>query len=280
MHTVLWIAIGILVGWSARIMTRQRSYGLLGDLLIGLLGGLVGGSLFRLVGITSPTDLLAEAAVALFGAVLLLGAARMFRRVYRGAQKVVASAPAAALLAAGDLDAHLRRLGDAERRVLDRLLRRQPQVRDTNTQFEQELTFGQRVADRVASFGGSWTFIGLFFAVLLAWMALNSELRRPFDPYPFILLNLVLSCLAALQAPVIMMSQNRQSAKDRSDAKNDYEVNVRAELQIIGLHEKLDALRDEEIVRLARLLDEQRQALETLRRRLGDAERAQPDAPA
>jgi uncharacterized membrane protein/uncharacterized membrane protein YeaQ/YmgE (transglycosylase-associated protein family) len=267
MHTVLWIAIGILVGWSARIMTRQRSYGLLGDLLIGLLGGLVGGSLFRLVGITSPTDLLAEAAVALFGAVLLLGAARMFRRVYRGAQKVVASAPAAALLAAGDLDAHLRRLGDAERRVLDRLLRRQPQVRDTNTQFEQELTFGQRVADRVASFGGSWTFIGLFFAVLLAWMALNSELRRPFDPYPFILLNLVLSCLAALQAPVIMMSQNRQAAKDRLDARNDYEVNLRAELAIMELHAKLDEARERQWARILELQEKQLQLVERIEQR-------------
>jgi len=264
MHTVLWIAIGMLVGWSARIMTRQRSYGMLGDLLIGLMGGLFGGWLFRLFGIASPTDLAAGSAVALFGAVLLLGAARVFRRVYRGAQRAVTSEPAAALLAAGDLDAHLRRLGDAERRVLDRLLRRQPQVRDTNLQFDEQQTFGQRVADRVAAFGGSWTFIGLFGAVILVWMALNTELRRPFDAYPFILLNLVLSCLAALQAPVIMMSQNRQAAKDRLDARNDYEVNLRAELAIMELHAKLDEARERQWARMLELQEKQLRLLEAL----------------
>jgi uncharacterized membrane protein len=97
---------------------------------------------------------------------------------------------------------------------------------------------------------------------MISWMTVNQEMSRAFDPYPYILLNLVLSCLAALQAPIIMMSQNRLSAKDRSDAKNDYEVNVRAEMQIIGLHAKLDALRDEEIQRLTRLIEEQKQALE------------------
>ena len=113
---------------------------------------------------------------------------------------------------------------------------------------------------------------------MISWMAMNQELTRAFDPFPFILLNLVLSCLAALQAPIIMMSQNRLSAKDRSDAKNDYEVNVRAELQIIALHAKLDALRGEEIGRLAQLVEEQQRALDGLRTRLGGAARGTGDA--
>ena len=122
----------------------------------------------------------------------------------------------------------------------------------------------------MALFGGSWTFIGLFFIAMFSWMTMNQELARAFDPYPYILLNLILSCLAALQAPIIMMSQNRLSAKDRSDAKNDYEVNVRAELQIRGLHEKLDSMREEELVRLTRVVELQQQALDALRQRLDD----------
>lgn len=110
-------------------------------------------------------------------------------------------------------------------------------------------SFGQRLADRVAAFGGSWSFIILFGAILTAWIGLNSwilvALHRPtFDPFPYIFLNLVLSMIAALQAPVIMMSQNRQSEVDRRRAENDYEINLKAELEIIQLHEKLDELRD------------------------------------
>jgi uncharacterized membrane protein len=103
-------------------------------------------------------------------------------------------------------------------------------------------TLGERAADVVASFGGSWTFIGLFMAVLGGWIMLNvvGLLRQPFDPYPFILLNLVLSCVAALQAPVIMMSQRRQETKDRLRSQNDYQVNLKAELEIRQLHEKID----------------------------------------
>ena len=109
---------------------------------------------------------------------------------------------------------------------------------------EQPLTQGQRWADHIASFGGSWTFILLFFGVILGWILLNvAVLRRPgFDPYPFILLNLLLSCLAALQAPVIMMSQNRQEEKDRERAKKDYMINLKAELELRVMHEKLDHL--------------------------------------
>jgi uncharacterized membrane protein len=104
------------------------------------------------------------------------------------------------------------------------------------------LTPGQRVADKIASFGGSWTFIISFFSFILIWMLINIWLlsARPFDPYPFILLNLLLSCLAAIQAPIIMMSQNRKEEKDRSRSENDFKVNLKAELEIRMLHEKID----------------------------------------
>jgi len=110
--------------------------------------------------------------------------------------------------------------------------------------FDSKLTFGQRLADRVASFGGSWSFIIIFGATLLIWIGINSLLllKRPFDPYPYILLNLVLSCLAAIQAPIIMMSQNRQEAKDRLRGEHDYQVNLKAEIEIRQLHIKLDQL--------------------------------------
>jgi uncharacterized membrane protein len=126
-----------------------------------------------------------------------------------------------------------------------------------NAQFHGELTLGQRLADQVAAFGGSWTFIILFGIVLAAWVLLNSwMLPHPdiFDPYPFIFLNLILSMLAAIQAPVIMMSQNRQTSKDRLAAANDYEVNLKAELEIMTLHEKIDDLR---INRFETLLEKQ-----------------------
>src|SRR4029079_8635038 len=100
------------------------------------------------------------------------------------------------------------------------------------------------------------------------WMTLNEELRRPFDPYPYILLNLLLSCLAALQAPVIMMSQNRQAARDRSDAKSDYEVNLRAEMEITAVHTKLDLLRDQQWVRLLSALDDQQRQLAVIQEKL------------
>ncbi|OGX85417.1 hypothetical protein BEN47_14985 [Hymenobacter lapidarius] len=122
---------------------------------------------------------------------------------------------------------------------------------------ELPLTRGQRWADHIASFGGSWTFILLFFGVILGWILLNvAVLRRPgFDPYPFILLNLLLSCLAALQAPVIMMSQNRQEEKDRERAKKDYMINLKAELELRIMHEKLDHLAQQQSQLLQQLAD-------------------------
>ncbi len=145
-------------------------------------------------------------------------------------------------------------------------------------------TFWQRLADRVAAVGGSWAFIGGFFLFLLAWVGVNLLVlgpvwRREFDPYPFIFLNLLLSMLAAIQAPVIMMSQNRASAKDRLQAEHDYMVNLRAELEIMRLHDKLDALRANEVDALVR---DQTNQLETLRRqvsRLADAASRSTAAP-
>lgn len=133
--------------------------------------------------------------------------------------------------------------------------------RNTNQTFDASLTFGQRLADKVAAFGGSWTFIIIFVGILLSWVALNSVVlakqHDAFDPYPYILLNLVLSMLAAIQAPVIMMSQNRQAAKDRLDAAHDYEVNMKAELEISALHSKLDALREQQWAELVAMQQEQ-----------------------
>ena len=112
------------------------------------------------------------------------------------------------------------------------------------TQIEDSFTFGQRLADNIAAFGGSWTFIGIFFTFILLWMSVNIYIlaTKPFDPYPFILLNLILSCIAAIQAPIIMMSQNRQEQKDRQRGEQDYKVNLKAELEIKLLSEKIDHL--------------------------------------
>ena len=130
-----------------------------------------------------------------------------------------------------------------ERRVVERAARRQTVTRPTHRQFESSLSFGQQLADRVAAVGGSWRFIIFFALFLAAWAATNSLfLARPLDPYPFIFLNLLLSMLAAIQAPVIMMSQNRQAARDRLQAQQDFEINLKAELEILMLHEKVDRL--------------------------------------
>jgi uncharacterized membrane protein len=135
-------------------------------------------------------------------------------------------------------------LSQRERRVIARVARRVHTARDVNQVFEQNLSFGDRLADKVAIVAGSWRFILGFCAFLLTWALLNALVLvgTAFDPYPFIFLNLLLSMLAALQAPVIMMSQNRQAAKDRVAASLDYEVNVKAESSIAELHDKVDRL--------------------------------------
>ena len=160
----------------------------------------------------------------------------------------------------------IRQAGEHERRVIVRLLLREFSVPHTNKVFDSSLTFGQRLADKVAAFGGSWTFILLFFGVMLVWILLNVAVGRMFDPYPFILLNLVLSMLAALQAPVIMMSQNRQAAKDRLDAQHDYEVNLKAEMEIMALDTKMDELRLAQWNELIRLQRAQLDVLQELQR--------------
>jgi uncharacterized membrane protein len=154
------------------------------------------------------------------------------------------------------------------------MAQRQAISRDTDTEFRESRTFGERLADRIAAVGGAWTFILLFLAFLAGWTFVNTEILAPrreaFDPYPYIFLNLFLSMLAALQAPVIMMSQNRQVSRDRLEARNNYEVNLKAELEIRELHDKLDVLREAQWAELVRMQNEQSRLLESV---LSDARR-------
>jgi uncharacterized membrane protein len=138
-----------------------------------------------------------------------------------------------------------------------------------DAEFEQKWTLGERMADRIATFGGSWSFLILFGVFLALWVGMNSLVlvSRPLDPYPFIFLNLVLSCLAAIQAPVIMMSQNRQEAKDRLRSQHDYQVNLKAELEIRHLHEKVDHLLSHQWQRLMQIQELQLEMLSDLDRR-------------
>jgi uncharacterized membrane protein len=171
-------------------------------------------------------------------------------------------------------NSNLARLGAAERRVMEYLLDQRRVTRDVNRELEENRRLGERVADRIASFGGSWTFILLFLVVLVGWVVLNSLVLarrgRAFDPYPYILLNLFLSMIAALQAPVIMMSQNRMAARDRVEATHDYEVNLMAEVEIRTLHDKLDQLRDHDWASLVVQQQEQIRLLERLLDRAGE----------
>jgi uncharacterized membrane protein len=134
------------------------------------------------------------------------------------------------------------------------------------TDSVEKPTPGQRIADKVALFGGSWKFIIIFGIVLFSWICINSFLllKKPFDPYPFILLNLILSCIAAMQAPVIMMSQNRQETKDRTRAQNDYQVNLKAEIEIRQLHEKIDHILINQSRRLFEIQEIQIELMEQL----------------
>lgn len=176
-----------------------------------------------------------------------------------------AHSPELSLAARRWFDEHPDRLNRAQQFVLGQVLARKPVARDPNAAFNEKLSLGERLADRVAEFGGSWTFIIAFGGFLLLWTGCNLLLAsRGFDPYPFIFLNLMLSTLAALQAPVIMMSQNRLAAKDRLNAAHDYEVNLKAEIEIMALHEKLDRLRAEEIEALIRKQQEQLALIRTL----------------
>jgi uncharacterized membrane protein len=155
--------------------------------------------------------------------------------------------------------------------VLESLQRHETLSSNVDAEFEKDLTPGEKMADRLAEFGGSWTFIIIFGALLLAWIVSNSVMliKKPFDPYPFILLNLVLSCLAAIQAPVIMMSQNRQEAKDRLRSQHDYQVNLKAELEIRHLHDKVDHLLSHQWERLVEIQQIQIDLLSELARLRG-----------
>ena len=135
-------------------------------------------------------------------------------------------------------------LSTLESEVVKSLKKHELLSRNLNKDYKNQLKFGERIADRVAEFGGSWKFIIIFLSLMFFWIGLNTILliKKSFDPYPFILLNLILSCIAALQAPVIMMSQNRQEAKDRLRAEHDYRINLKAELEIRHLHDKIDHL--------------------------------------
>lgn len=165
-------------------------------------------------------------------------------------------------------------LDEREKKVVDRLAERTPISRNVAKDFSEQSTFGQRVADRVTSFGGSWTFISIFGAVLFLWIFLNFllliKLGSTFDPYPYILLNLVLSMLAAVQAPIILMSQNREADKDRLSAEHDYEVNLKAELEIMALHEKVDLLREKQWTDLISIQQEQLRLLGQLTKGLNN----------
>lgn len=149
------------------------------------------------------------------------------------------------------LDGGLSTLSERERRVITTIARRQHVTRNVNRAIEADRTFGDRLADRVAGFGGSWAFILIFIGLLIAWVALNTlavgRFGVAFDSYPFIFLNLILSMVAALQAPIILMSQNRQAARDRVAASLDYEVNLEAELEIMALHDMLAAAPGREV---------------------------------
>jgi len=135
-------------------------------------------------------------------------------------------------------------LSKLDKEVVRSMVHHETLSKNINSQFDKKTTYGERIADRVAEFGGSWKFIGIFALVIFIWIVINTIvlIHRPYDPYPFLLLNIMLSCLAAIQAPVIMMSQNRKESKDRLRSENDYKVNLKAELEIRILHEKLDNL--------------------------------------
>jgi uncharacterized membrane protein len=159
-------------------------------------------------------------------------------------------------------------VSELDREVIDSI--RQQEILSRNPEEDRPaLNFGQRLADSIAAVGGSWRFIIGFSLVLLFWIVLNTVvlIARPFDPYPFILLNLVLSCLAAIQAPVIMMSQNRQEARDRQNAMRDYQVNLKAELEIRHLHQKLDHLLSHQWERLVEIQEIQMELMDEIRNR-------------
>src|SRR5438876_6271044 len=163
------------------------------------------------------------------------------------------------------LDKEIEKLAEHEREIVQRFIERGRTARNVAQEFEEHLTMGQRIADRVAETMGSWTFIIIQSTILLAWIILNVvAYMNHWDPYPFILLNLGLSFQAAYAAPIIMMSQNRQAEKDRLQTKNDYEVDMKAEMEIMQLHEKFNELRDNYWAELVQMQQRQIEMLERI----------------
>lgn len=165
------------------------------------------------------------------------------------------------------LEAEKGELSSLEKEVVESLSKHEILSTHIDQEYESALHFGERLSDRIAAFGGSWRFIIIFASILLLWILSNSLilLFKPFDPYPYILLNLVLSCLAAIQAPIIMMSQNRQEAKDRIRAAHDYQINLKAELEIRHLHQKIDHLLSSQWEHLVEIQELQLELMEEIR---------------
>ncbi len=273
MRVLVFLLTGLIAGWLSRLAMKSRTQGVVADLILGSLGGLVGGGVMRLFGAAPSPTYWQNFAVALIGAIALIGSTRLLLRFSKRTGFYHREPGATVNIL--DLEAHVKRLDNLERKVFARILGGHTVTENPNQAFDAQQTFGQRIADRVASFGGSWTFIGLFLLFMMIWMLVNTEHDTHFDPFPFILLNLILSCLAALQAPIIMMSQNRQTAKDRIEAQQDYEVNLHAEMEVVALHAKVDELRQGEIPALMEIQERQVQLLEKMERileRLGGAE--------
>ena len=159
-------------------------------------------------------------------------------------------------------------LSDLEKDVIDKLTEHESISANIEKEFAAHLTFGEKLSDLIASFGGSWKFIITFGSIIVVWISINTYflISKSFDPFPFILLNLVLSCLAALQAPVIMMSQNRQEARDRNRAEQDYKINLKSELELRQLHQKVDHLLIQQWERMTEIQEIQLEMLEEIRK--------------
>jgi uncharacterized membrane protein len=169
------------------------------------------------------------------------------------------------------LDREKDELSSLEENIIQSMKDHELTARNINVEFDRQLSFGDRVSDRLADFAGSWIFITIFTCVFIVWITMNAIVLvfRPFDPYPFILLNLVLSALAAIQAPVIIMSQNRQEERDRMNAEHDYQVNLNAEMEIHQLHRKIDHLLINQGERLLEIQKIQLELMEDLAKKTG-----------
>jgi len=154
--------------------------------------------------------------------------------------------------------------------VLDSIKENEIITSNINASVKEALKIGDKISDKVALFGGSWKFIIIFFIVLIGWIFINTHLilNKPFDPFPFILMNLILSCIAAIQAPIIMMSQNRQEIKDRIRSENDYKVNLKSEIEIRTLHEKVDHLLLDQWSKMMKIQEMQIDILEEIKNKV------------